>query len=59
MADEIASIATVVAIGPLTLRIKTSFPDPLLPIELYAIPIMSRAWADAHEATIPSLKLAR
>ena len=44
---------TVKAVDPLTVDIVTAKPDPLLPDKMIYIPIMSQAWAEAHNALVP------
>lgn len=51
--DLIASVADVVAIDPLTVRILTKAPDPILLDEITNIFIMSRGWAEEHKVTAP------
>lgn len=53
MRDLIASVADVVAVDPLTVRITTKAPDPILLDEITNIFIMSRSWAEAHKVTTP------
>ena len=53
MKDLIASVADVVAVDPLTVRIITKAPDPILLDEITNIFIMSRSWAEAHNVTAP------
>lgn len=49
----IAGIVKVEADGANSVRIETSAPDPLLPIQLSQIFIVSRAWADETGLTAP------
>ncbi len=51
--DLIASVADVVAVDPLTVRILTKAPDPILLDEITNIFIMSRGWAEEHKVTAP------
>ncbi len=51
--DLIASVADVVAVDPLTVRILTKTPDPILLDEITTIFIMSRGWAEEHKVTVP------
>ncbi len=53
MKDLIASVADVVAVDPLTVRIITKAPDPILLDEITNIFIMSRSWAETHKVTTP------
>jgi len=49
----VASIAEVVIVDPQTIHIKTSAPSPILPHWLTTIFIMSKAWAEKHNAVQP------
>jgi peptide/nickel transport system substrate-binding protein len=53
MKEIIASIADVVAVDPLTVRIITKTPNPILLDEVTNIFIMSRGWAEQHKVTAP------
>jgi len=53
MRQIIASVAKVEAVDPLTVRIKTNGPSPILPDEISNIYIMSRGWAQEHKVTTP------
>jgi peptide/nickel transport system substrate-binding protein len=53
MKDIISSIADVTAIDPLTVRIVTKGPDPILLDEIANIFIMSRGWAKERSAETP------
>ena len=41
------------AVGPLTVEIETTAPDPILVPKLTSILIMSRVWADQHGVRVP------
>jgi peptide/nickel transport system substrate-binding protein len=47
------SIDQVQAIGQYKVRIRTKFPDPQLDFKLDTICIMSKSWAEAHDARVP------
>jgi peptide/nickel transport system substrate-binding protein len=47
------SIDQVQAIGQYEVRIRTKFPDPQLDLKLSSICIMSKSWAEAHDARVP------
>jgi peptide/nickel transport system substrate-binding protein len=53
MKEIVASVAKVEAVDPLTVRIKTKAPDPILPDEVTNIYIMSKGWAEEHGVTVP------
>ena len=53
MKDLIARVSNVVAVDPLTVRILTSGPDPILLDEITNIFIMSRGWSEEHKVTAP------
>lgn len=53
MKDIINTIADVVAVDPLTVRILTKGPDPILLDEVANIFIMSRGWAKEHGVEAP------
>jgi peptide/nickel transport system substrate-binding protein len=48
------SIADARPVSEQTVRIETSTPEPVLPIQLFNVDIMSERWADAHELRIPA-----
>ncbi|MCW5771299.1 MAG: ABC transporter substrate-binding protein [Rhodospirillaceae bacterium] len=48
-----ASFKSARAIDPLTVEVETKWPDPLLVERTYAVPIMSKAWAEKHNAVDP------
>ena len=53
MKDIISTISSVVAVDPMTVRIITKGPDPILLDEVTNIFIMSRGWAEEHKVTAP------
>ncbi|MBY0508573.1 MAG: ABC transporter substrate-binding protein [Rhodospirillaceae bacterium] len=53
MRDIIGMISDVVAVDPLTVRIITKGPDPILLDEVANIFIMSRGWAKEHGVEVP------
>ena len=53
MRSRLQAVETVEAIAPDRIQITTRVRDPLLPIQLTDIFIMSRAWATAHGAAEP------
>lgn len=53
MNEIISMVADVVAVDPLTARIITKGPDPILLDEIANIFIMSRGWAEEHKVTAP------
>lgn len=53
MKDIIATITDVIAVDPLTVRILTKGPDPILLDEVANIFIMSRGWAKEHGVEAP------
>jgi peptide/nickel transport system substrate-binding protein len=50
----IENIADVRTVGEHGVRIETSTPDPVLPIELFNVEILSERWADAHDVRVPA-----
>jgi peptide/nickel transport system substrate-binding protein len=50
----VENIADVQPISEHKVRIETSTPEPVLPIQLFNVEIMSERWADAHELRIPA-----
>jgi peptide/nickel transport system substrate-binding protein len=50
----VANIAAVETIDDRTIQITTTAPDPLLWMRLSHIGIVSRAWAEEHDVTIPA-----
>jgi len=53
MREIIGSVAAVEAVDPLTVRIKTKGPDPILPDEVTNIYIMSHGWSAEHGVLKP------
>ena len=53
LASRLKAIATITALAPDRVQITTRVRDPLLPIQLTDIFIMSQAWAAAHGAEKP------
>jgi peptide/nickel transport system substrate-binding protein len=53
LASRLKAIDTIEALGPDRIQITTHVRDPLLPIQLTDIFIMSQAWAKAHGAEQP------
>jgi peptide/nickel transport system substrate-binding protein len=52
---DLPPITAVEAIDDNTVRITTSAPDPILPDELNSIYMMSKKWAEQHEALLPAV----
>ncbi|MCR0985023.1 ABC transporter substrate-binding protein [Roseomonas populi] len=48
-----ATIRAVTSPDPMTVEIETKGPNPILPREIVFLGIMSRSWAEAHNATQP------
>jgi peptide/nickel transport system substrate-binding protein len=53
--DDIATITAVEAADNYTVRITTSGPNMILPHELCRILIMSKRWAEQHDALLPAV----
>ncbi len=53
LAGVLASVTSVKKLGPLTVEFTTKRPDPILPFEVVNFPIMSQAWSEKHDATVP------
>ena len=51
--DLISSVSDIVAVDPLTVRILTKAPDPILLDEITNIFIMSRGWSEEHKVAVP------
>jgi peptide/nickel transport system substrate-binding protein len=51
----VSSIATVEALDGHTVRITTAAPDPILPDQLGQIGMMSKRWAEQHDARLPAV----
>jgi peptide/nickel transport system substrate-binding protein len=52
---DLPPITAVEAIDDHTVRITTSAPDPILPDELHSTFMMSKKWAEQHEALLPAV----
>jgi Bacterial extracellular solute-binding proteins, family 5 Middle len=52
---DLPPITTVAATDDHTVQITTAAPDPILPEELNAIFIMSKRWAEQHDALLPAV----
>ena len=57
--QELTSIKEAVAVDDATVDIVTKGPDPILPRELNFVRIVSRSWAEAHDAVLPADMRAR
>ncbi len=53
--DALPPITAVEAVDEYTVRITTQAPDPILPDELGEIFIMSKRWAEQHDALLPAV----
>jgi peptide/nickel transport system substrate-binding protein len=53
--EDVSLITAVEAVDDDTVRITTAAPNPILPDELNAIYIMSKHWAEQHEALLPTV----
>ena len=53
--SAVAPIAAVEAVNDRTVRITTAAPNPILPEELNSIFIMSKRWAQQHNALLPAV----
>lgn len=53
MKSLLSSVETVTKADPLTVRIKTRGPDPLLPNNLTDVLVMDRGWAETHRVAEP------
>ena len=51
----ISPITAVEAVDDHTVRITTAAPNPILPEQLNSIPIMSKSWAEQHDALLPAV----
>ena len=49
MTSYFGNIGSIRAIGRYTVQVGTTVPEPLLPMELRQISIMSKAWAEEHD----------
>jgi peptide/nickel transport system substrate-binding protein len=54
MGDYVSSIAAVDAVDDHTVVITTATPDPILPDELSTVFVMSKRWAEQHDALLPA-----
>jgi peptide/nickel transport system substrate-binding protein len=52
--DYVSSIAAVEALNDHTVRITTTAPNPILPDQLYVVGMMSKPWAEQHDALLPA-----
>jgi peptide/nickel transport system substrate-binding protein len=50
----VSSIAAVEAVDDHTVVITTASPNPILPEQLNSIPMMSKRWAEQHDALLPT-----
>jgi peptide/nickel transport system substrate-binding protein len=50
----VSPITAVEAIDDRTVRITTAAPNPILPDQLNSIPVMSKRWAEQHDALLPT-----
>jgi peptide/nickel transport system substrate-binding protein len=53
--EYVSSIAAVEAVDGHTVRITTVAPDPILPDSLGQIGMMSKRWAEQHDALLPAV----
>lgn len=53
MVNRVANIASLTEVDPVTVDIITKTPDPTLLANLTAVLIMSKSWAEAHNASDP------
>jgi peptide/nickel transport system substrate-binding protein len=53
--DFVRSVTSVEAVDDHMVRITTASPDPILPDELSAIYMMSKPWAEQHDALLPGV----
>jgi peptide/nickel transport system substrate-binding protein len=51
--QELTSIKSAIKVDDLTVDILTKGPDPILPRELTFLRMMSRSWAEEHNANLP------
>jgi peptide/nickel transport system substrate-binding protein len=51
--NVLAEVTAVKKLGPLTVEFDTKRPDPILPFEMTNFYIMSKAWSEKHDATVP------
>ncbi|HUA77176.1 MAG TPA: ABC transporter substrate-binding protein [Acetobacteraceae bacterium] len=55
LADVLGQVTEVKKTGPLTVQLVTRRPDPILPFQMVNFLIMSKAWCEQHDATLPVL----
>jgi peptide/nickel transport system substrate-binding protein len=53
--SAVSPITAVEAVDDHTVRITTAEPNPILPEQLNSIPMMSKAWAEQHDAMLPTV----
>jgi peptide/nickel transport system substrate-binding protein len=53
--SAVSPIAAVAAVNDHTVRITTAAPNPILPDQLFQIFVMSKRWAEQHDAMIPAV----
>jgi peptide/nickel transport system substrate-binding protein len=53
--SAVSPITTVEAVDDHTVRIITATPNPILPEQLNSIPMMSKRWAEQHDALMPTV----
>ncbi|HSA79953.1 MAG TPA: ABC transporter substrate-binding protein [Geminicoccaceae bacterium] len=51
----VSPIAAVEAVDDHTVRIRTATPNPILPEQLNSVPMMSKRWAEQHDAVLPTV----
>lgn len=51
--NVLAEVTETKELGPLTVQFTTRRPDPILPFEMTNFYIMSKAWSEKHDATVP------
>lgn len=51
--NVLAEVTNVKKLGPLEVEFDTKRPDPILPFEMTNFYIMSKAWSEKHDATVP------
>ena len=52
---DLPLITAVEAVDDLTVRITTAAPDAILPHQLYSVHMMSKRWAEEHDALLPAV----
>ena len=53
LSEVLATVTGVKKLGPLEVQFTTKRPDPILPFELVNFLVMSKAWCEQHDATVP------